>query len=165
MIRAQYGFTTFAALARLFPGQGEEIAWGISIVTAGLLMVEWVSTRGDDARRLIWTSSVTLAVTPLLGFRTDLSNLVAALPGMILILAGAHQRGRSMAWLGPAFLAAVMIIPWALASRPLMLGRQTTGDILFLFLPLLTVLALYWTRWWLLKPARTWLDEVRSAGG
>ena len=29
--------------------------------------------------------------------------------------------------------------------------------------PAFTIAALYWTRWWYLRPPRTWYEHVRSA--
>jgi hypothetical protein len=91
-------------------------------------------------------------------------NLVALLPSFVLVSAAALQRRRPGAWLGILFLVLAFAVPWLLFWRQFAFDDQRAQDLLFLFLPCISVLGMYWTRWWFLRPARTWLDEVRAAG-
>ena len=38
--------------------------------------------------------------------------------------------------------------------------ESRTGDLLYLFLTLFTVIGLYWIRWWALRPPKLWADLV-----
>ena len=53
--------------------------------------------------------------------------------------------------------------PWlaATVSR----GGPSDRDValIFLLLPIAYLIGMYWTRWWFLRPARTWMDEIREA--
>ena len=52
-------------------------------------------------------------------------------------------------------------IPWLLYTQgaPQEIGLQDE-EVLFLFWPLFTFLGLYWIRWWMIRPPRTWLDRA-----
>jgi hypothetical protein len=86
-------------------------------------------------------------------------------PAVVLISAAAMQRRRPGAWLGALLLTLLLALPWYLAWRWLAGGDPRSQDYLFLFLPAISLIGLYWTRWWFLRPTRTWLDEIRAAGG
>jgi len=49
-------------------------------------------------------------------------------------------------------------IPWALSLLLAGPHRETAEQTIFLFLPLLTLIGLYWIRWWALRPPRVWAD-------
>jgi len=164
MIRSAYGISMPAVLARLLPQYGSQIAKGVTIVVLSTLIYEWAVGRDSDFRRFVWIACLALAVTPLIGIRTEIVNLVALLPSFVLVSAAALQRRRPGAWLGILFLVLAFAVPWLLFWRQFAFDDQRAQDLLFLFLPCISVLGMYWTRWWFLRPARTWLDEVRAAG-
>lgn len=49
-------------------------------------------------------------------------------------------------------------LPWLLYLGYLPTLRFSTAETLYLFLPLFTLLGLYWMRWWMIRPPRTWMD-------
>lgn len=163
MLRSNAGISSSAALLRLVPDGGRAIARVLSILMSGMILYEWAISRGADFRGFTWTACLVLAATPLLGIRTELSNLVVLIPSLALIFSVAIQKGSRYGWFGVLFMAASFVVPWLL--RMTTAGTTAEGDLLFLFLPCLTVMGLYWIRWRFLRPARTWLDEVRAAGG
>jgi hypothetical protein len=95
--------------------------------------------------------------------RTELANLVVLAPCLLLVSAAAIERRRSGMWLVVPFLTVAFVVPWLLAWRRLTAQEQVAEALLLLFLPSVCVLGMYWTRWWLLRPARTWVDEIRAA--
>ena len=59
------------------------------------------------------------------------------------------------------FLIVMVIIfsvPWVLFFFALPLFGEITKEIIFLFLPLITVVGLYWIRWWAIRPPRILSD-------
>ena len=58
-----------------------------------------------------------------------------------------------------AFLILYFAIPWLIFLQAVPSFGYKAQEILFLFLPALTVIGLYWIRWWVLHPPRTWADE------
>jgi len=162
-LRVAYGFTSGAILARLWPAFDMRFFWVIPIGLIILLGVEWHASRGRDFHQFVWTCCLTLAVTPLLGFRTDLSNMAVLFPSLALIFATVVERwSHGYALTGLLYLI-VLLLPWGLFIRSVFFQSQFYQDLLSVFFPIFVVAGLYWTRWWYIHPARTWLDAVRSS--
>jgi hypothetical protein len=162
VFRQSHGMNMGGVFARLLPQYSLEVAVAVAVISIGTLIFEWAVGRDSEFRRFVWITCMALAATPLIGMRTELSDLIVVLPGMVLILVSAQQRGRMGAWLGALLLVALLVLPWVLVRQWLADHAQRAHDLLFLIIPGLSVLGLYWTRWWFLRPARTWLDEVRA---
>jgi len=162
-LRANYGFTAGAALLRLWPAFEPRFLWVVPLALVILLGFEWSASRQRDFHHFTWTCCLTLAVTPLLGFRTDLSNLVALFPGLALIFATVAERWGHGYWLNALLYLIVLLLPWGFFIRSAVLQSQFYQDLLSLFFPVFIIAGLYWTRWWFIHPPRTWLDHVRSS--
>ncbi|HEX8990237.1 MAG TPA: hypothetical protein VF784_01040 [Anaerolineales bacterium] len=160
--RSPFGTSSGAILLRLFPAQGVQAAQALTVLLVILLFYEWAATRRADPRRFIWAGCLTLAVTPLLGLRIEITNLVALLPGLALIFAAIVSRWRSGYWLASLLLLITLLLPWGWFVRWYWLHDQRSNDYLILFLPVFTTVGLYWTRWWFVRPPRTWFEHVRS---
>jgi len=163
ILRSPHGITSSAALLVLWPDRATQAATGITVVVLATLVFEWAVGREADFRHFIWMAFLALAATPLLGIRTELANLVVLAPCFLLIAAAAIERRRSGLWLAAPFLVFAFAVPWCLAWLRLTLQEGLAEALLLLFLPAVCVLGMYWTRWWFLRPARTWLDEIRAA--
>ncbi len=161
--RADYGFTSIAILLRLWPKFNTPFIWIIPVSLILLLGFEWYASRGRDFHHFIWTGCLTLAITPLVGFRTDLSNLVVLIPGLALIFATVVERWRHGYWLDGLLCLIVLFLPWGFFIRSVIFQSQFYRDLLSVFFPIFIITGLYWTRWWFIRPPRTWLDHVRSS--
>ncbi len=111
----------------------------------------------------MWAACLTLAATPLIGVRTGISSLVVLFPSFALICAAIANRWRAGYWLASLIWLIAFLLPWAWFLRWYWLQDSRFHDYLLLFAPLFTIVGLYWTRWWFLRPPRTWLDHVRTA--
>jgi hypothetical protein len=160
--RALFGTTSAVILQRLSPAYGERAGQAVSVVVALLLLYEWAAARRGDMRRFAWTACLTLAVTPLIGLRIELGNLVVILPGLALIFAGIANRWPTGNWLVGLLLLVVLLLPWGWFVRATLLEDAAAADNILLFLPLFAAFGLYWTRWWFVRPPRTWLEHARS---
>ena len=161
-IRSGYGDATGPILRRLWPEHGTQLAQAMTAVLSGIFIYEWWSGRRAGTRRFAWLSLLALSVTPLLGARTELSHLVVLAPSVVWICAASFHRARR--GLGVALAAALVafVVPWLIAGRGHLVGDRSAHDYLFLFYPVFSIVGLYWTRWWILRPNRTWLDEVHA---
>ena len=160
--RAGFGYSSHVILLQLWPDYGSTLAW---VMTAALIMLlgyEWMSTRGANFQRLIWAVCVTFAMTPLLGFRVELDQLVPlVLPVMLLVIIS-RERWQKIGY-GIAFILVLFFFgtPWLLFTRGVPEGIDLRVDeVLFLFWPLFSLIGLYWMRWWIVRPPRTWLDQI-----
>ncbi len=164
-IRSGFGIATGEAFAQLSPSNGVLISRVVSAFVIIVLVYEWLLARTPDLRHFVWTACLTLAATPLIGFRTDMTNLVVLFPSLALILAATVNRWRAGNWLALLLLLIALLLPWGFFVRWFLLNDQRSWDYLFLFFPVFTILGLYWTRWWFIRPPRTWLDHVRTNPG
>ena len=163
-MRSVYGASTASVLTELSPRYGALIARSTTVLVLIVVIYEWWSGRDGDFKRFVWLACLALAITPLLGLRSEVNNLVVLGPSIVVICAASVRRGRFGALLGLIILITAFLVPWLLVSGWLVIDAQTRYGYLFLFYPLLGVAGLYWTRWWFLRPRRTWLDEVRAGG-
>ena len=66
-----------------------------------------------------------------------------------------RKYGAAIAYL---LLLLVAVVPWLVLIFASDHFGTVARDIIFLFLPLLTILGLYWVRWWAIRPPRIWTD-------
>jgi hypothetical protein len=161
-LRAAYGFSAGAVFIHLWPEIGSNLGWALTVIAAIVLGFEWNIARRADFRRFYWTACLTLAVTPLIGVRTQLENLVVLIIPLAFVFAIARERWQAGYWLSGALLATLFSLPWVLFLGGF-LAPQLRDDLLFLFLPVVTVIGLYWIRWWAIRPPQTWTERaIRS---
>jgi hypothetical protein len=161
-IRSGYGAATGPILRDIWPEHGGQMAQAIAVFLLVLFTYEWWSSRRGDFRRFVWLCLLALAVMPLLGLRTELSQLVVLSPGVLWICAASFQRTRGGGGLALTAVVAAFVLPWLLVGGLILPDDRAVYNYLFLFYPLFSIGGLYWTRWWFLRPNRTWLDEVRA---
>ncbi|MBL8101337.1 MAG: hypothetical protein JNM02_02290 [Anaerolineales bacterium] len=158
-LRADFGFSTHEIFAHLFPSQSGIYAWifiGILVIALGY---EWNTALQADNRRFYWAASLTLAITPMLGFRSEMEHLAVLVIPFALIFAVVHDRWHHIAnFLTFFLLLIVFIIPWAVFFFALSRYGKIVQDMVFLFLPLAAIIGLYWIRWWAIRPPRVWSD-------
>lgn len=160
--------TPAAIFTLVMPGIGRQMGWVLTALTAGLLVVEWFSAWGKDFRWFLWTASLTLAITNLIGVPTATENFIALYPGLILVFTTWGERwGRIGRWLVWISLALLSIGLWYLFLRTLTPGIEhpIQHPVMFFPFPLFMLLSLYWVRWWYTRPPRVYLDQLRSASG
>jgi hypothetical protein len=160
-LRADFGFSILSVLGQLFPSFGSYLAWCIILLLVIALGYEWSSALDGDERRFYWAACLSLAAAPLLGFRTEYENLAVLVIPLALVFAIIHDRwNRIGAVLAFLLLLANFFIPWALYFFPSPVFETISQEIIFLFLPVFTVLGLYWIRWWAIRPPRIWADSL-----
>jgi hypothetical protein len=155
-LRADFGHNLHEVFDHLLPGASPMIAWAFIIMILVALGYEWSTVRDADFRRFYWAACLTLAATPLLGFRTEMEHLAVLTMPLALIFAIVHDRWhRFGAGLTLAILLLVFTLPWLIYF---LAPEGLRADALFLVMPVMTILGLYWVRWWALRPPRTWID-------
>ena len=147
-LKTDFGFTTqsFAHFS-----VQNVYAWGFYVLVA---RHEW-SRHNADFRRL----GLCLRRLAHSGFRTEMEHLAVLVIPLALIFAMVHDRWQTMGdSLTILLLVVVFLIPWAGYFFGLPRFDGLAREIMFLFLPLLTIIGLYWIRWWEIRPPRTWAD-------
>ncbi len=161
-LQSGFGMNTAAFFLRLWPSYGTRIAQGFAVLLIIILGYEWSTARRADARRFLWIGCLTLAVTPMLGFRSDVSDLVVLLPGLALIFALVVERWRAGYWLASLLAIFFLAVPWAFFVRSTLYQDSLYGSLLFMFYPVFMIVGLYWVRWWVTHPPVTWADRVEQ---
>ena len=158
-LRADFGFSTHGIFAHLFPSPNGIYAWifiGILIIILGY---EWNAALTSNYRRFYWAGCLSLAVAPLLGFRSEMEHLSVLVIPFALIFAVVHDRWNRIGdFLATLLLLIVSLAPWSVFFFALPRFSEIAQEIMFLFLPLSTVIGLYWIRWWAIRPPRIWSD-------
>jgi len=145
------------------PGAFMIQAWGdigmrlsifLTVILAGILLVEWIGAFKEDSRHLLWTAFLTIAFSQWIGLQTEPSNFILLFPGILFCFNVLLLR-----WGGkvrPAILGIIgllMVIVWVLYITTGRTGTQAVpSPVLFLPTPLVAILLLYWTKWWTIRP-------------
>jgi hypothetical protein len=158
-LRADFGFSIRSTLTHFLPAQGGFLSWVLMATLLVALTFEWNLACRGDFRRFYWASCLSLAAAPLLGFRTEMEHLSVLVIPLALIFSIVHNRWYKVRnILTTLLLLSVFAVPWAVHLFALPRFGKIANDLVFLFLPLFTVIGLYWIRWWALRPPRTWKD-------
>src|SRR5688572_3770269 len=147
--------------AAWFPDSRFSVGAITSVVVGVIVFIEMVTSTQSHFRRIVWTACLSLAATPLLGFAIFPSNHVALIPALILILALVWERWtRQRAFATLLVLGIAVLVPFGIYFRGTLLSDRLYSDLLSVLPPVATIIALYWMRWWVLHPPRTWSDQI-----
>ncbi|RME87726.1 MAG: hypothetical protein D6770_08670 [Anaerolineae bacterium] len=160
--RAAIGMTLRLPLVYWWPEGGRPLAAILSSLLAIVLLLEWRAARRQGFRHFYWVTCLTIALPPLLGIRTAAHHYPLLILPIALTLATIEDRWERLGkWLAALLMLFLLGGTWAL-FRSFTHSIAPEAEIALLFIPpLLATLGLYWSRWWILRPPRTWLDRVK----
>jgi len=150
------------ALIEWWPGIGRQLGWGVTLILSLVLLSEWWLGRQRDFRGFLWTLSLTLVASQWIGITTDPGNFLILFLPMILAFAVWEERwGRR--WVIVAIMALLFFGLWALFLSTLKYTDQPMqSNVLFIPLPLFLLAALYWVRWWAIRPPRLLVETLKA---
>ena len=147
--------------ARWFPDSRIPVGQIASIGLGIVLFIEWLGSVDAHFRRVVWTAALSLAVTPLMGMAMFPSNYVVLILPFILILALVWERWkRYRGFFSILILLLVLVIPFALYIRTVLIYDPLITDLLAVIPPIAAIAGLYWMRWWVLHAPLTWSDQL-----
>lgn len=158
--RVGFGFSSHELLVKLWPEYGDILGWVLTAVLVVALGYEWRAARNAPYSHFFWAACLTLAATPLLGQPVEIDQLFPLVLPIILVVVVSRERWKKLG-AGIAFLMLLFFfgLPWLIyfqgIPEALLLDKD---EVLFLFWPAFTVIGIYWVRWWMVRPPRTWLD-------
>lgn len=136
---------------------GPMISLGLGIV----VFLEWLGSVEAHFRRIVWTASLSLAATPLMGFAVFPSNHVVLILPLVLILTLVWERWtRSRMLMSFLILGLSLLIPFGMYIQSVYVYSPLYLDLLSFLPPVATIAGLYWMRWWVLHSPRTWIDQM-----
>ncbi|MEW6083853.1 MAG: hypothetical protein AB1607_04575 [Chloroflexota bacterium] len=137
------------------------IASVVALALGVLVFLEWLGALRSNFRRIVWTASLSLAVTPLMGFAIFESDFVVLTLPLVLVIALVWER-----WHRRRVLAGMVVLSFAFAAPfifyvpQILTAKRGYADILTLVPPIATIVALYWMRWQVVRASRPWLEQV-----
>ena len=156
------GVTLAEVFNQSMPGISIQLTWGFRLASIALLIVEWFSARNKDFDWFLWTTGLTVSLTPWLGFPTTLENLILLVLPVFLFQSVWDERvGRKDHWLPLIMMCVFWLGLWGMALYQIALGRPLIPGFLF-HLPFLSLVGLYWVRWWYIRPLHRYQDLLRS---
>jgi Zn-dependent protease with chaperone function len=158
-LRADFGFSIFTSLQNVIPSFGRPLAWIVIIILILAYGYEWNRISEADDRRFYWICCLSLAIAPLLGFRTEIEHLSILIIPLALIFSIVYDRWKIGTLLTILLLLILFVFPWLMY---LLNPIQFAQEFVFLFLPVFTIIGLYWIRWWALRPPRLWVDLTKT---
>jgi hypothetical protein len=153
-LRAEQGLLLGETFRLWSPSKGLLAAQILKWAFLLLLIWEWNNARGKDFRHLLWVASLSLVLTPFLGVPLKATLYPFLFLPLVLVFKTARERWQRAEWLSVALLLLLLvseIILWQFPRTYLLLA--------YLY-PTLLLLALYWIRWWVVRPPRTWADKL-----
>lgn len=161
-VRVMPSWTPATVLALRLPGIGARAGLVVSVFVGLLLVMEWLRAfRKLDFQHYLWAAALTLVWSHWSGLPNDPGNTFLLLIPAVLVFATLIERWKTYGLIAAAvFFLLLFGLPWLLFW---LLGlEQAFYAWVWLLLPLFTALGLYWVRWWVVKPARTMLEELRT---
>jgi hypothetical protein len=142
--------TPVSIIAGILPSASNLIAYGLNALLMLYLLWEWVVAMGKGDRWFQWTAALTIVITNLLDIRTGTTNYVVMLPALCMIFWVWDDR-----WGKKGNIAIVALLMFLLVGLWTLFLVTVEGNlennIMYLPLPILTLLGLLWSRWWIVR--------------
>ena len=154
--------TLAAALAEWSPGLESPLKWGIFFVLGSLLIYEWWTGRKGNFKRFLWVALLTITISQWIGIQTDPGNFIILFPAIILILSTMEKRWKARgALIVSSSLAMLFFGLWVLFITTIQKNYQPIQNpVMFIPLPAISLLGLYWIKWWVIAPAGSfWIES------
>jgi len=139
-----------------WPGVGTQLKWGLTIFLTILIFVEWWLVQRKEYFHFLWTMCLTFAISQWIGISSDPGNFVLLTLPFVLIFSVIKERWPVGGdWIVLLILIGLFIGIWILFLKTVEYGLQPQQhSVLFIPVPLLAILGLYWSRWWVLRSTR-----------
>jgi hypothetical protein len=156
------GLTPGTTLASLWPVFGPRLGWVISGIMLMLLFLEWRGVRRQGFRHLLWTTSLTLAATPLMGIPVASHDYVLLFFPLIHFFSIMAERWSRPGLWGLTGIGLIILFfgLWLVDGDLIFSSVSTSNGISALSFSGLLVLGLYWIRWWAVRPPQPWSKNL-----
>jgi hypothetical protein len=158
-------YTTTVSPLAIIAAAAPGLQTTLNILLHGLALIyligEWVLAWGKDFRWFLWTALLTLVITNMVAFRTATTNYMMLLPVLFLVFRVMHER-----W-GRTGLILVFVSMLILLAGLWWVFLQTVDGnlehpVMYLPLPFISLIGLWWVRWWAIRPPRTLYEELAA---
>jgi len=153
--------TMGAVLSTWSPALGVRVGYAVSFLLALLLMNEWFRSARYEFRGFLWVACLTLTASQWIGIPTDPGNYLVLFPAIVFVFAlwTDFLRGQAGGVIGVTMAVLLLLIWLAFTASALTITSTTTTPGLFLALPAMTFILLFWVRGWAMRPQPAWFDQ------
>ena len=153
---------SFASIASVwFPDAKFSVGFWVALLLGIVLFLEWLGSVDSHYRRIVWVVCLSLAATPLMGFAIFASNHVVLLPAIVLLTLLVWERWtRRRVFYSMSVLLFAFLLPFWLYTRVIAGYPKIYSELLIVLPPIITIVGLYWMRWWAFRSPRTWFDQI-----
>ncbi len=145
-----------------FPGIETTIRWVIGVSLGLILGYEWWIARKQNVEWFLWTTCFTLVISQWIGIQTDPGNFIILFTPFVMVLTFWDDRwkkhGTTIVF---SFLGVVLVGLWVLFVTTLDYDYQPMqNSVMFFPFPGIVLFGLYWIKWWVITPARSyWIES------
>ncbi len=153
--------TLAAIISEWLPGLSTQLKWGITIVFGSLIVCEWWSGRKGRFERFLWVVFLTLTISQWIGIQTNPGNFIILFPSVIFILSVWDKRLKKGGALSVNIALAILFFGlWLLLVMTIQRSYQMIqSPYMFIPLPAISLFGLYWIKWWVISPVRSYWSE------
>lgn len=154
--------TLASAIAEWLPVIENQLKWGIAAILGLILVFEGWRARTKDLKHFLWTSSLVILISQWIGIQTDPGNFVLLFPVIILIVSVLDKKWKERGNQITSFvLLLFFVLPWLLFILTIQKSYQPIqSPLMFIPVPLLCFLGLYWVKWWMISPSSNITTEM-----
>lgn len=137
--------------AGITPGIQDQLSKGLLFFFYAYMLFEWLRTKGNDVPAFLWTSYITLVITNFVAYRTATPHYVVLMAPIFMVSRIIEERwGNFGKWMNRCSYVLLLLGYWLLFILTIY-GNEEQA-IMYLPVPIITLLALWWTRWWAVRP-------------
>lgn len=144
-------------LGRMLPAWSLLLGLGFFSWLLLMLVWQWLRSLESTEKRFHWTAALSLAIGILLMPHASSVTYLILTPIVILVAQAFSARKGLGSWMLGIFLLLLIGGPWSIYLLTPGVHFEAPG--LFLFSPLLLLLGLWWTRWWMINKTTNALTQ------
>lgn len=152
------GSSVISRIANQLPGISRILSLILYAVVALYMLGEWITALGRSERWFQWTALLTLTLSLMFPLRSTSSDYVILLPVLFLLFRAWQERwgkfGEISAWV---LLGLLFVGTWAYFYITFTGLRENA--VLVIVTPLLSLIGLWWVRWWAIHRQRLFFEE------
>ena len=155
--------TLAAVLAEWHPVYENEFKYVIALILGFILIKEIWNARKGNFSHFLWTGLLVLMISQWIGIQTDPGNFILLFPVLMLILSISAQRWEQQGTsISIIYLLILFFLPWIIFVTTIQRSYQPVqNSIMFIPIPLVSLVGLYWIKWWMISSSRTkWNDSL-----
>ncbi len=156
--------TPVSILAEAMPGLSKSMIIFFYSAFFIYLVIEWILVMKKDERWFLWTSMLTIVISNVAGYRSGIDHYVLMLPVLFVILQAWETRSQKTS----KYLTILVCLVF---SAGFWIYFYLTDQIfneplwVYMVLPAVCLVGLWWTRWWFIRPSRLYVEELAQTIG